>query len=292
MTHDPRPLPHRLHTALQTATAKLDLPLETRHIEALADELGSFVRALCAEARADADDDAPIRYAVAAASASVDEQAGVETTEYAGCIRRISVDVDHDSPAAVLAERLRRHHDVVVTDVPNAVYLGLTIRPRTAAAWRWWLKELSIPAASVTVQGTHAYAAGEVDGVAVHVCGEDTGTLLSADVHTRQGLAVDLGTPAGAAAAWARRQPDVTSIELRDAHTLTVTVRATSPVEWQWWLRELGVEPGSVTFDGATAIAAGDKGGAVVRLRGDDVQPFYEDQATARLMGLIASTTP
>jgi len=291
VTSDPRHLPHRLHSALQTATATLDLPLETRHLEALALELTPLLRALCAEVQADAADDAPIRYAVAE-SVSVDEQAGVETTEYAGCIRRISVDVDHDSPAAVLAERLRRHHDVVVTDIPNAAYLGLTIRPKTAAAWRWWLKTLSIPATSVTVQGTDAYASCEVDGVAVHLCGEDTGTLLSESVRTRQGLDVDLDTPAGTVAAKARRQPDVTGIAISDAHTLTITVTATSLVEWQWWLTQLGVETGTVVFDGATATATGSKDGGTVHLRGDDCRSFYEDQVAAHFAGLIASTTP
>jgi len=291
VTHTPRHLPLRLYSALQTATATLDLPLETRHLEALALELTPLLRALCAEARADAADDAPIRYAVAE-SVSVDAQAGVETTEYAGCIRRISVDVDHDSPAAVLAEQLRRHHDVVVTDIPTATYLGLTIRPRTAEAWQWWLDKLGIAPESVTVQGTHAYAAGETEGVTVRLCGEDTGTLLSDSVSTRQGLDVDLDTPAGTVAAKARRQADVTGIAISDAHTLTITVTATSLIEWQWWLVHLGVEPGSVTFDGTTAIATGGKDGAVVHLRGDNVHAFYEDQATARLMGLIASTTP
>lgn len=290
MTRDPRQLPHRLHSALQTATATLDLPLETRHLEALAVELAPWVRAVCAEALADAAETAPIDYSVIASS--VDETAGVETTEYAGCIRRISVDVDHESPAAVLAEQLRRQPDVVVTDVPNATYLGLTIRPKTAAAWRWWLKKLSIPAEAVTVQGTHAYAAGEADGVAVHLCGEDTGTLLASDVHTRKGLDVDLDTPAGTVAAKVRRQPDVTAIAISDAHTVTVTVRATSLMEWHWWLTQLGVETGTVLFDGDTATATGSKDGATVHLRGDDCRSFYEDQVAAHLAGLTVSSTP
>ncbi|WP_330349628.1 hypothetical protein [Streptomyces sp. NBC_00582] len=282
-------MPHRLHSVLHTATVMLDLPLDTRQLEALALHLTPVVRAWCAEAIDTAAADSPVPYAVA--TTTVDTEVGVETTEYAGCVSRISVDVDHDSPAAVLAEQLRRHHDVVVTDVPSAVYLGLSIRPKTVAAWKWWLKKLSIAPSAVTVQGTDAYASSEVDGVLVALCGEDTGTLLSADVHTRQGLDVDLDSPAGTVAAKARRQPDVTSIEIRDAHTLTVTVRATSLLEWQWWLAQLSVAPGTVQFEGTTAIATGSKDDAVVHLRGDDCAAFYEDQAAARLVGLIAGGT-
>lgn len=287
MSADLRHVPHRLHSALQTAAAVLDLPLDTRHLEALAVELAPFVRALCAETAAAATDDAPIPYTVA----SADETAGVETTTYAGCAARIGVDVDHDAPAALLAEKLRRHHDVVATDVPTAAYLGLTIRPKTAAAWQWWLRELDVPTSAVTVQGVDAYAAVEVDGVAVHLCGVDTGTLLAADVHGRQGLDVDLDSPAGTVAAKARRQPDVTAVEIRDAHTVAITVRATSLVEWQWWLVQFGVEPGSVAFDGTAALAVGRKDGATVHLRGDDCAAFYEDRAAARLVGLIAGAT-
>ncbi|MFE1925847.1 hypothetical protein ACFW91_25150 [Streptomyces asoensis] len=287
MTSDLRDLPHRLHTALQTATAMLDLPLESRHLEALATELTPFVRAVCAEALAETAESTPIPYA----TVSVDEQAGVETTEYAGCVRRISVDVDHDSPAAVLAEELRRHPDVIATDIPNATYLGLTIRPRTAAAWQWWQRKLNLPFSAITVQGTDAYACCELGGVAIHLRGEDTGTLMSPDVRARQGLDVDLDSPAGTVAAKARRQPDVTSIEISNAHTVTVTVRATALVDWQWWLTQLGAAATTVLFDGDTATVTGSKDGATVHLRGDGCRTFYEDEVAAHLAGLTASTT-
>jgi hypothetical protein len=275
---------------LETTTAVLDLPLDTRHLDTLALELAPFVRALCAEAHADATEDAPIPYGVV--TPTVDEQAEVETTEYAGCVRRIRVDVDHDSPAAVLAEELRRQPEVIGTDIPTATYLGLTIRPQTEAAWQWWQRKLDIPGTSITVQGTDVYASCEVGGVTVHLRGEDTGTLLSSDVRTRPGLDLDLDSPAGTIAAKARRQPDVTGIEIRDAHTIGLTVAAASLVEWQWWLTELSVEPRMVTFEGTTAIATGSKDGATVHLRGDECASFYEDQAAARLAGLIASTAP
>ncbi len=295
MTRDPRDVPHRLHSALEMAAALLDLPLTVAHLEGLALELTGPVRALIAEALAEASTDSPVRYAVVdrqVTGREVDAETGVETTEYAGCVSRISLDVDVDSPAATLAAELRRHHDVVITDVPNGTCLGLTVRSRTVQAWQWWLKKFAISADTVTVQGTDAYAAGVVGDVAVHLCGEDTGTLLSSDVSVRRGLDVDLDTPAGTAAAKVRRQPDVTAIEIRDAFTIAVTVRATSLVEWQWWLTQLRATGSPVTFEGDTAIVTGSTDGATVHLHGADCRSFYTaDLAAARLMGLHAPAT-
>jgi hypothetical protein len=290
VSQDPRHVPHKLYSALEMAAGLLDLPLDARQFDALAIELTGPVRALIAEALDTARDDSPVRYAVTAPH--VDEQAGVETTEYAGCVNRIAVDVDHDSPAAVLAADLRRHHDVVATDVPTGAYLGLTVRPRTARAWQWWLRKLAIREDKVTVQGTNAYAVGEKDGVAVHLCGDDTALLLSAGTSVRRGLDVDLDTPAGTVAAKARRQPDVTAIEIRDAHTIAITVRATSLLEWQWWINQISADPNSVGFEGATAFITGSKDGATVELHGDGCRAFYtEDVAGAWLMGLVTAAT-
>jgi hypothetical protein len=298
---DPRSLQHRVHAVLRTATAMLHLPLNTQHVERLAVEITPAVRALLAEALDGAAAEVPVRYAVVAAPdvdpvvhTVVDTEAGVETTEYAGCVNRISTHVDLDSPAATLAAELRQQqYDVVVTDVPTGSYLGLTVRPKTLDAWRWWLRKLSIAENTVRVQGTCAYAVGQVGEVAVQLCGEDTGTLLSSEVRTRPGLDIDLDTPAGSLAAKCRRQIDVMGVELRDAHSLVVTVCATSLVEWQWWLTQLAVDPTSVAFDGTTAIVTGSKDGASVELHGENCRAFYEeDQATARLMGLITETTP
>lgn len=285
-----RDLQHRVHTILRTAVVMFDLPLDDHHVERLAVEATPAVKALIAEALDGQAQNVPVRYAVVRPT---DEQAAVETTQYAGCVSRISVEVDLDSPAACLATELRRHHDVIATDVPTGSYLGLTVRPATAEAWRWWLRTLAISEDKVTVQGTNAYAVGEKDGVAVHLCGDDTALLLPGGASARPGLDIDLDSPAGTVAAKARRQPDVTAIEIRDAHTLTVTVRATSLVEWQWWLKELAVAPDSVAFEGATAIVTGRRDGATVHLHGDGCRAFYtEDMASARLMGLIAETSP
>ncbi|MEU1478945.1 hypothetical protein [Streptomyces sp. NPDC005760] len=296
MNSDPRSLQHRVHAILRTATDMLGLPLDTHHVERLAVEVTPAVRALLAEALDGAAAEVPVRYAVVApdadpvAKTSVDAEAGVETTEYAGCVSRIALDVDCDSPAAVLAAELRQQqHDVVVTDVPNGSYLGLTVRPKTVHAWRWWLRRFGIAESAVTVQGTNAYAVGQTDKVAVQLCGEDTGTLLSGEVTVRPGLDIDLDTPAGTVAAKVRRQIDVTGVELRDAHTIAVTVCATSLVEWQWWLTQIAADPESVAFEGTTAIVTGSKDGASVELHGEGCRSFYtEDLAAARLMGLLA----
>ncbi|MEU1276506.1 hypothetical protein [Streptomyces sp. NPDC005799] len=298
MSQDPRHILLQLNSAIGLATELLDLSLDARQREALALELTGPVRALIAEALDGAAAEVPVRYAVVAqtgeaVSRTVDTEAAVETTEYAGCVSRIALDVDLDSAAAVLAADLRQQQpDVLVTDVPNGSYLGLTVRPKTLHAWRWWLRKFGIAESSVSVQGTNAYAVGQVGQVAVQLCGEDTGTLLSSEVRTRSGLDIDLDTPAGTVAAKVRRQSDVTGVALLDARTVSVTVRATSLVEWQWWLTQLAVDPESVTFEGTTAIVTGFKDGATIELHGEDCRAFYEeDQATARLMGLIPETT-
>lgn len=185
MSQDPRHVPHRLHGALETASALLNLPLDGHRLEALALELTGPVRALIAEVVAAAADDAPVRYALTRET-DVDEACGVATTEYAGCTARIGTDVDLDSPAAVLAAELRaRQPDVTATDVPTHTYLGLTVRPQSLHAWRWWLDLLSIDADSVTIQGTSAYAVGTKDTVAVQLRGDGVAELLADEAAAR-----------------------------------------------------------------------------------------------------------
>ncbi|MFE7236134.1 hypothetical protein ACFVAF_37080 [Streptomyces sp. NPDC057596] len=165
-----RALQHQLLSILQTATATLDLPLDSGHLERLAVEVTPVISALLATTQATAEEDAPIRCTLT--GAQLDEAAGVRTTEYAGRISRIGVDVDEDSPAALLAAELRgRQPDVIATDVPDAKYLGLTVRPQSLDAWRWWLDKLGIAAEVVTQTGDAAHAVGVVGDVAVEVCG-------------------------------------------------------------------------------------------------------------------------
>ncbi|MYS44067.1 hypothetical protein GTY23_23110 [Streptomyces sp. SID5998] len=170
------PLQHRLHTRLELAAQVLDLPLTGEHLERLAVELTPAVRAMLAEQAADLTDTAPVTYAVADPGIL----AAVATTEYAGCTSRIGPDVDEDSPAAVLAAELRtRQPDVVATDVPTATYCGVTVRPQSLHAWRWWLDRLGIPAEAVTQRDGDAYAVGTVGDVAVEIRGQDVAALLA-----------------------------------------------------------------------------------------------------------------
>lgn len=286
------PLSHRLHTILTTAVSLLDLPLTNRHLESLAEHLAPAVRALQAEASASTEASTPVRYAVARDVALIDEATDVATTEYAGCVSRIQVGIDHDAPAAALAHELRSHQpDVILTDVPTETYLGLTVRPQSLTAWSWWLDHLGVHPDVVTLQGDEAYAIGETNGTVVQICGDGVGRLMR-EASGRPAWGADLDTPAGTVAAKARRQPDVTGLELLDAHTVGITVRPASLMEWRWWLQHLAVTPASVTFEGTTAVATGSSDGATVHLRGDDCRGFYTDEGAARLAGLITAATP
>lgn len=163
-----RALQHELHSRLELAAQVLDLPLTGEHLERLAAELTPAVKALIAEATDAHAETVPISYGV------IDEQAGVHTTQYAGCTARIGVEVDLESPAALLAAKLRSTQpDVVATDVPSATYVGLTVRPQSLSAWRWWLVRLNVPEdeGAVTVQDAAAYATGVVDDVVVQLQG-------------------------------------------------------------------------------------------------------------------------
>ncbi|EYT83979.1 hypothetical protein CF54_04200 [Streptomyces sp. Tu 6176] len=171
-----QPLQHQLHSRIELAVQVLDLPLTAEQVERLAVELTPAVRAILAEQAAEITDSVPVTYAVTAPAVLAD----VSVTEHAGCISRIGPDVDLDSPAAALAAQLRQQQpDVVATDVPTATYLGLTVRPRSLAAWRWWLARLGVAAEAVTVQGTAAYAVGTVGDVAVQLCGDGVPELLA-----------------------------------------------------------------------------------------------------------------
>ncbi|MFB7597208.1 hypothetical protein [Streptomyces sp. NPDC056160] len=170
------PLQHQLHSRIELAAQVLDLPLSAEHIERLAVELTPAVRAILAEQAAEITETVPVTYAVATPSVLAD----VVVTEHAGCICRLGPDVDLDSPAATLAAEFReRQPDVIATDVPTATYVGLTVRPQSLAAWRWWLDKLGVATEAVALQGTAAYAVGTVGDVAVQLCGDGVPELLT-----------------------------------------------------------------------------------------------------------------
>ncbi|MFG2679235.1 hypothetical protein [Streptomyces sp. NPDC048392] len=173
-----RGLQHKLHSHLELATQMLDLPLTGEHLERLAVELTPAVTALIAEATEAHAETVPVEYGVV--GPDLDERAGVQTTTYAGCTARIGTEVDLESPAALLAAELRgRQPDVVATDVPSATYLGLTVRPQSLHAWRWWLDKLGVHPDTVTRQDDSVFATGVVGDVVVAVCAEGVPTLMA-----------------------------------------------------------------------------------------------------------------
>ena len=199
-----RGLQHRLHTQLCTAVAVLDLPLTEQHIERLAVEMTAPVKALLAEALAGAEEEAPLAVAVTAPVISVgprpyfDEAAGVATSEYAGCVDRIGLDVDLDSPAAALAQKLRSSQpDVTATDVPDAATLGLTVRPQSIDCWRWWLNRLNVPIGAVTTDGDAATATGHHKDVTINLRGEGVPALLTDKAAAQLAGVLVVTVPAG-----------------------------------------------------------------------------------------------
>ncbi|MGW0795135.1 hypothetical protein [Streptomyces sp. NPDC002692] len=191
-----RELQQRLLSRIELAVQFLDLPLTRDHIERLTTELTPAIRAiLLGEQAAETE---PVAYTVVAgvaehttreypacvatltaSTSTVDTVAGVETTEYAGCTARVGLDVDLDSPAARVAEWMRRQPEVVATDVPAAMYVGATLRPQSLTEWAWWLHKLGVTSDDVTIQGTAAYISGQRDGVTVQVQAEGVPGLLA-----------------------------------------------------------------------------------------------------------------
>jgi len=178
------------------AAGLLDLPLSSGQLEALAIELTGPVRALIAEAVTEADDDSPVTYAVTTDELLADG-AEFEETTFAGCTARVGLDVDLNSPAAALAERLRSsQYDVVSTEVPDDATLGLTVRPQSLDCWRWWMGRLGIDLSTVTHVGTAVTATGVCKGVTIRLRGEGVPDLLTDHAAARLMGVIAEATPA------------------------------------------------------------------------------------------------
>ncbi|MFI5685853.1 hypothetical protein [Streptomyces sp. NPDC051636] len=173
MTED---LQKRLQGALETATAMLGLPLDAPQLEALATQLAPHVRALLAKADATIAELEPVPYELPEQAPGAD----FEVSTYAGCTARVGLDVDLDSPAALLAERLRStQYDVTSTEVPDETTLGITVRPQSLDCWRWWLGHLGIALDTLTTEGDAVTAAGHCKGVDIQLRGEGVPELLT-----------------------------------------------------------------------------------------------------------------
>ncbi|WP_405925475.1 hypothetical protein [Streptomyces sp. NBC_00035] len=182
-----RDLQQTLLSRIDLAVTVLDLPLTRDHIERLAVELTPAVKALLAQDQAI--EAIPVAYAVVAGAAETATpeytactrrvEGQVETTQVEGCLCRIDMDVDLDSPAATLAERFRASQpDVTATDVPDATTLGLTVRPQSIDGWRWWMHRLNVLANSVQTDGDAVTATGSYKSVTINLRGEGVPELL------------------------------------------------------------------------------------------------------------------
>lgn len=177
MSEHQRRVPKQLRLSIELAAKLLSLPLTALQLEALALELTGPVRALIAEALADVGDDSPVRYAVAESAGA---SAEFEVTEYAGCTSAVGLEVDLDSPAAVLAHKLRStQYDVVSTEVPDAHTMGITVRPGSIDCWRWWMQRLGVDPQAVATDGSCVTGTGQYKGVTVHLRGQDVPELLT-----------------------------------------------------------------------------------------------------------------
>lgn len=178
-------LQQQLLAAITTTTATHDLPLDHRHVERLAVELTPVVKAMLATAEAAHEETTPVRYQVTAPAlptADSDGNGETETTQVEGCLCRIGLDVDHDSPAATLAHRLRTSQpDVTATEVSDERTMGLTVRPQSIDCWRWWLHRLNIAVNSVRTEDDRSAvtAKGFLKGVIIHVRGDGVPELLT-----------------------------------------------------------------------------------------------------------------
>ncbi|MCX4974274.1 hypothetical protein [Streptomyces sp. NBC_00620] len=170
-----RDLQQQLLTRIDLAVTMLDLPLTRDHMERLAVELTPAVKAILAQDQAV--DVVPVAYAVVAGVAET------ATHEYAACAGLVEGQVeasDVDSPAAVLAQRLRSSQpDVTATDVLDATTLGLTVRPQSIDCWRWWMHRLNIAINSVQTHGDAVTATGHLKGVRINLRGDGVPALLT-----------------------------------------------------------------------------------------------------------------
>ncbi|MFF5001759.1 hypothetical protein ACFY3G_02930 [Streptomyces phaeochromogenes] len=174
-----RHLQQQLLARLDTAVTLLDLPLNRDHIERLAVELTPVFKAMLAEQTAAIEEAEPVPFSVASDADAEDE---TETTQVEGCLCRIGLDIDLDSPAAVLADRLRSSQpDVTATDVPGPTALGLTVKPQSIECWRWWLHRLNVAINSVRTvdDGSAVTAKGSLKGVTIHLRGDGVPELLT-----------------------------------------------------------------------------------------------------------------
>ncbi len=171
-----RHLQHKLHTAIVTAAATLDLPLTDGHTEALARELTPAVKAIVAALDATIEELIPTPYVLAEAADGADRI----VSEYAGCTLSIHPDVAEDAPAALLGLELRSTQpDVLALDVATATHLTVTVRPNSLHAWAWWRSKFEADPNGQIPQSCCATLAGQYGEVTVELRGDGVPDLIA-----------------------------------------------------------------------------------------------------------------
>lgn len=90
-------------------------------------------------------------------------------------------DIPEDSPAALLALKLRTSQpDVVSTEVLGAQTLRITIKPQSLDCWNWWQRRFNVDVHSVTSRGSVATATGQRNGVTLHFAAEGVPAMQAA----------------------------------------------------------------------------------------------------------------
>jgi hypothetical protein len=169
-----RALQHRLLSQLDLAVGVLDLPLTRDQLERLAAELTPGVAAVIAERDATIAELEPVPYNVASA-----DDGERYVSEFAGCTLSIRPDVAEDAPAALLGLELQRaQSDVLALDVRGATDLVVTVRPRSAQAWGWWLSRFEATTCSPE-QPCCMTTTGRYGDIAVELRGEGVPDLLA-----------------------------------------------------------------------------------------------------------------
>ncbi|WHX19799.1 hypothetical protein QFW82_23510 [Streptomyces malaysiensis subsp. malaysiensis] len=92
----------------------------------------------------------------------------------------IHPDVGEDSPAALLALRLRQSQpDVTATEVHGPTSLSVTVRPQSLDCWNWWMARFAVSPETVTHQGTVTTGQGQHRDVTVHLAGSGIPQMLA-----------------------------------------------------------------------------------------------------------------
>ncbi|MFF3891341.1 hypothetical protein [Streptomyces sp. NPDC001914] len=169
-----RALQQQLLSRLDIAVANLDLPLTREQLERLAVELTPAVNAMLAERDATIAELEPVPYAM---TETADGERFVR--EFAGCKLSMDPDVSEDAPAALLGLDLQStQSDVRALDVRGATSLVVTVRPRSATAWQWWLDKFEARACTPE-QPCCATVIGRFGDVEVELRGDGVPDLLA-----------------------------------------------------------------------------------------------------------------